>query len=258
MKRSRPLARLPAGRTVWLLLATVLCGIAWSTPVAATESDRESRSISFGKAMDRCNSESTFGVFRYPSCIVSVVLDPRLETSWPVAMTILGVFFAILVRQAVQGYAEGPLVAFVLFVIVLIGTIVVGSDGDAGRDTGSRSLDDWYVLHVFFSALAAGVLSFWTRYAWDLLPVAVLAGVGAVVVRAGVLPSPFSELPFIAVGAAGGAWLFWRSARRKGAGDGSVQAVSGQSASPRSGSGPSSTDGGASRANHGRSCHAGT
>ena len=197
--------------------------------------------MSFGTAVEeRCNSES-FGVFRYPSCIVSVVLDPRLDANWPVSMTILGVFFAILVRQAVQGYVEGPLVAFVLFVIVLIGTIVVGSDGDAGRDTGSRPLDDWYVLHVFFSALAAGVLSFWTRYAWDLLPVAVVACIGAIVVRAGVLPFPILELPSIVVGAAGGAWLFWRRAeKKKRFDDGSAQDVSGQS--------PSNADGGASRA----------
>lgn len=252
MKRSIPLERLPVGRTVWLLLlATVLSAIAWSTPVTAGELDRESGPTSFGTAVEeRCNSETTFGLFRYPSCIVSVVLDPRLETSWSVSLTILGIFFAILVRQAVQGYVEGPLVAFVLFVLVLIGTIVVGSDGEARRDTGWRPLDDWYVLHVLFSALAAGVLSFWTRYAWDLLPVVVVAGiVAAIVLREDVLPTPVLELPSIAVGAIGGAWLFWRSARRKRVGDGSAQAVSGQSASSRSGSAPSNTDGGAGRAN---------
>lgn len=221
-----------------LLLVTVLYCIAWPT-LAAAEVVRGGEPMSFSDALDRCNSDSWLRVLASPSCIVTEILDLKSETGRPVALTILGIFFSILVWNAVEGYVRGPLISFVLFVLVLIGTIVVAGVGS----TGPGPLGEWYVLHIFFSALAAGALSYWTKKAWELLPVAVAAGAVAVIVSRGdVLSAPLSELAPFAVGVAGGFWLYWRKwrgARMRRAGGRNAPDTPGLSV-------PFSADGGAS------------
>ena len=241
-----------ASRTVWLLLVIGLSAVAWPRPIAAAEEhsigdptwiDEIANAIK-----ERCDlSESTIRAFAYPSCIVSVVLDPQLKKSWRVTLIILAVFFAILVRQALQAVREGQLTPLVFFVVVLFGTIwrYGGGNGGFGSLVG-------YSTHAFFSALAAGVLTFWTRYVLGLLPVAAVAGIVAGIVAAlalqgDALSAEQLEWFSVAVGVVGGAWLFGRSVRKKRAGDGSAQAVSGQSGPLRSGGASSDGSGAASR-----------
>lgn len=237
-----------ASRTVWLLLVIGLSAVACPRPIAAAEEhsigdptwiDEIANAIK-----ERCDlSESTIRAFAYPSCIVSVVLDPQLKKSWRVTLIILAVFFAILVRQALQAVRDGQLTPLVFFVVVLFGTIwrYGGGNGGSGSLVG-------YSTHAFFSALAAGVLTFWTRYVLGLLPVAAVAGiVAALVLQGDSLSTEQLEWFSVAVGVVGGAWLFRRSVRKERAGDGSAQAVSGQSGPLRSGGASSDGSGAASR-----------
>lgn len=234
-------------RTASLLLVTGLCILAWPTLATTSEAtwwlptwydDLKSEVHTIKSEVDgRCdpNPKSTLRVFAYPSCVVSAILDPDLEKSWRVTLILLAPFLAILVRQALQGYVEGkPILPLVLFVAVLIGTIW----RYGGDDTGSRlRVVASYALHVSFSALAAGVLAFWTRYVLRLLSAVAVAGivvagagtVAAIVLGGAWLSSEALAWFSVATGVAGGAWLFWRSVKEKRAGDGSAQAVSGQS-----------------------------
>lgn len=246
--------RSTVSRAVWApLLVIGLCIFARPTPTAAAEMHVDDWSKWYNEVAQarckRCDLESGVSMVAYPGCIVSVVLDLNLEKSWRVTLIILAVFFAIFVRQALKAVHEGPLTPLVLFVILLFGAIWRHSSGDAGL--GSLV---GYAPHAFFSALAAGVLTFWTRYVFGLLPVAAVAGlvmavagiVAAIVFQGSSLPVKVLEWFSVTTGIVGGAWLFWRGVKKERAGDGSAQAVSGQSGPLRNGGASSDGGGGAS------------
>lgn len=229
--------------TQWLpLLAFGLYFLAWPASATAAEGDRRDASGWIDEMSNRCASKRESPMLTYPSCVVSSLLNPSLENSWQVTLTVLSVFFAILVRQALHGFAERPVTMFVLFVIVLIGPIAYGR-GNAGFG----ALVGGYLLHIVFSALAAGVLSFWMRLVWDLRRAVFAAAIGAaaiIVLRdEGILPPDWAlEVLPLAIGVVAGAWLFWRGTKKGRTDDASSQDVSAQPA-PVRGGGASSDEG---------------
>lgn len=150
-------------------------------------------------------------LMKYPPCAFRVLTDAsnysgRTAVLWT---SVLVIFVAILMEQAISGFRGGLPLAFVLSGVALFSAIfVLKSQLEEGILP--------YLVLVFLAASFGGALAHWIVYIRDLLPVAALGlglfGLFYLLNDQNPLPEPVAWV----AGASGGVWLyFWRRRRAK-------------------------------------------
>lgn len=179
-----------------------------------------------GANKDRSTIQSLARLMRYPSCGFRALTAPCSvgDSNW-ILIPVLVVFVAALIAQSISGFLrDGLLLAFVLFILSLLGTIF------SLRQLGEGE-PSFFPLLVFLAALVGGAMAYWIVYLRDLLPVVAL-GFGLLGLFQFEDLKEYRGLLSLAACTLGGGWLFcWRNrpkrtnGRRKS--DGSATAEDG-------------------------------
>lgn len=176
--------------SVVVLAVVVLLGDAWASPHSAYEE------VSIGR----------------------LALALVEEEATPVAIATLVVCFAVLTRQAAMAYRKNWRLAFGLFPILFLGTIVFDRTlaVPSGNCSPGASCSAKFAVIFFASVFFAGVLAFWIKDKLYLLPVIAGAPLVTLLVLLLVESQDVQVILLVAAGITGGLCLhWWRDCWRK-------------------------------------------